>query len=71
MRVRYDPATDRSTVDDRWTAQGGVRRGRAEVHREFYEQVEAKITARFYAATGRSVRFDVVGDQVELDQMGR
>ena len=71
MRVSYDSETNRSTVDDRWTARGGALLGRVGVHREPYGQDGAETTAQLYAATWRPVRLDVVGEQVESDQMGR
>lgn len=71
MQVSYDPATNRSTVDDRRTARGGELLGRVGVHREPYGKRGAETTARLYAAIGRPVLFDVAGDLVELEQTGR
>jgi hypothetical protein len=71
VQVSYDPGTNRSTVDDRWRAPDGDLLGGVTVHREPFGQAGAEATARFFAAVGHPVRFDVAGDLVDLEQRGR
>jgi hypothetical protein len=70
VHISFDPATNCSTVDDRWTSPGGVQRGRLGVNREPYGRAGVESTAMLYAAAGRLVRLEVVpavGEHVETD----